>query len=202
MSALIWGMWGDVWGLSEKVSFNGFTKIITVNAGVTTLDIAEDVYSAWVRWTAKEQRFLPAMRYSGFDPIPNGRTGATFFTINGWKLVYDPNVVAITGVLYSSDYDTPYWNTEGFPLYPATVSSLVNSAVSVQNVVTGTALTEEQTANAVWSLLLNSGLSANATLSEVLTKIQETLTAVEDIPPPVTPPTVSQIAQGVWDEVI
>jgi hypothetical protein len=199
MSALIWGTWGDIWGLSEKVSFNGFTKIITVNAGVSVLDIAEDVYSAWVRWTAKEQRFLPAMRYSGFDPIPNGRTGATFFTINGWKVVYDPNIVAVKGVLYSSDYDTPYWNAEGLPLYPATVSALVNSAVSVQNVVSGVALTEEQTATAVWAMLLNSGLTANTTLSNTLAKIQETLAAVETLP---VPPTKEEISQKVWNEVL
>jgi hypothetical protein len=199
MSALIWGTWGDIWGLSEKVSFNGFTKLITVNAGVSVLDIADDVYSAWVRWTAKEQRFKAAMRYSGYDPIPNGRTGATFFMINGWKLIYDPNSVAISGVLYSSDYDTAFWNSDGLPLYPATVAALVNSAVSTQNVVTGTALTEEQTANAVWSMLLASGLTANSTLSNTLAKVLETLTAVETLP---IPPTVPQITDGVWNEVL
>lgn len=191
MGALIWGAWGSQWGLQEKVSFNGFTKTITVNSGVTALDIAEDVYSAWVRWTAKEQRFLAAMRYSGFDPIPNGRTGATFFTINGWKLIYDPNTVAVSGVLYSADYDTAYWNVDGLPLYPATVASLVNSAVSVQNVVSGTALTEEQTANAVWNAILNSGLSADTTISDIKALI-------EALPVPPTPPTVEQISTAVW----
>ena len=48
--SLAWAAFGAEWALAEKVSFNGVTKRITVNAGVTALDIREDVYSAWVRW--------------------------------------------------------------------------------------------------------------------------------------------------------
>lgn len=71
MSALTWGAWGAEWELAEKVSFNGTTKQITVNAGVTALDIRTEVYSAWIRWVAREEnsRFLPAMRVSGADPF-------------------------------------------------------------------------------------------------------------------------------------
>lgn len=137
--SLAWIAFGEEWSLAEKVSFNGVTKRITVNAGVTTLDIREDVYSAWVRWLELDDnaRFRLAMRVSGFDPIPGGFTGATYFMINNWKLEYDPNVVAVAGVLYSDDYATPYWSAADQPIYPATVSSLVNSAVVTQNVVTG-----------------------------------------------------------------
>ena len=151
--SLAWVAFGAEWALAEKVSINGVTKRITVNAGVTALDIREDVYSAWVRWLELDDnaRFRLAMRVSGFDPIPGGFTGATYFMTNGWKLEYDPNVVAIAGVLYSDDYTTPYWSAADMPIYPATVSSLVNSAVVTQNVVTGTALTAEQTAAAVWT---------------------------------------------------
>jgi hypothetical protein len=136
---IIWAAHGVEWALAEKVSINGVTKRFTVNAGVTTLSIREDVYSAWVRWVEREDnaRFFPAMRFSGGDPIPGGETGVTFFMVNGWKLEYDPNVVAIAGVLYSDDYATPYWSTTDQPIYPAVVSSLVNSAIVTQNVVTG-----------------------------------------------------------------
>ncbi len=191
MSALMWMAWANEWELTEKVSFNGFTKTITVNSGVTSIDIAADVYSAWVRWTSRERQFSAAMRYSGYDPIPNGRTGATFFVINGWKLVYDPNIVAVAGVLYSADYDTAFWNTEGLPLYPATVSSLVNSAVTTQNVITGTALTEEQTANAVWAKLLLSGLPANETITSILAEVQA-----------IDAPTANQIRDAVWAKLL
>lgn len=136
---IVWVAHGAEWALAEKVSLNGVTKRITVNAGVTALDIREDVYSAWVRWTEREDnaRFRLAMRVSGFDPIPGGFTGATYFMTNGWKLEYDPNTVAIAGVLYSDDYATPFWSAVDQPIFPATVSSLVNSAVVTQNVVTG-----------------------------------------------------------------
>lgn len=152
MSLAAWAAFGEEWALAEKVDFNGVTRRITVLPGVTTLNIRDDVYSAWVRWLERDDnaRFFPAMRFSGGDPIPGGETGVTFFLSNGWKLQYDANVVAISGVLYSDDYATAYWSAADQPIFPATVSSLVNSAVSFQNVVTGTALTPEQTAAAVW----------------------------------------------------
>lgn len=153
MAALVWGAWGTEWALAEKVSFNGNTKHITVNAGVTALDLAVDVYSAWVRWSGREMQYLQAMRVSGYDPIPGGFTGATFFLVNGWKLVYDPSSVAVSGVLYSEDYGTAYWSAAGLPVYPATVSALVNSAVSFQNVVTGTASTPAEIAAVVLAIL-------------------------------------------------
>lgn len=139
MTIVAWAAWGAEWVLAEKVDFNGVTKRITVNAEVTALDIREDVYSAWIRWIELDDnaRFLPAMRVSGFDPIPGGFTGATYFMSNGWKLEYDPTIVAIAGVLYSDNYATPYWSASDQPIFPATVAALVNSAVVTQNVVTG-----------------------------------------------------------------
>lgn len=150
---ILWQAWAEEWALAEKVSFNGTTKRITVNAGVTELDIRADVYSAWVRWVTREDnaRYLRAMRYTGLDLIPGGFTGDTYFMINGWKLEYDANVVAVNGVLFSDDYATPYWSAADQPIYPATVAALVNTATTTQNVVTGTALTEAQTAAAVWA---------------------------------------------------
>ena len=162
MASLLWGAWSEEWALAEKVSFNGVTKHITVNAGVTALDIGPDVYSAWKRWVMREDnmRFLPAMRATGGDPIPGGTTGSTYFTSNSWRLIYDPSIVAVTGVLYSEVDDTAYWSAAGLPVYPATVSALVNNAVSYQNVVTGTALTPTETADAVWQRVIESGISA------------------------------------------
>lgn len=129
----------DYWELRSKVTFDGINKLIYVNEGVSSLNIREDLYKSWVNWLTLQQntKFLPAMRYTGLDPIPGGYTGATFFLINGWKLVYDPRLVGIDGVLYSDDYDTPYYFTDGKPIYPATVSALVNQVTTVQNVVTG-----------------------------------------------------------------
>lgn len=181
MAALLWGAWGTEWELNEKVSFNGTTKQITVNAGVTSIDISADVYSAWVRWTARERGYLPAMRYSGFDAIPGGRTGATFFLQNGWKLVYNPNLVAVNGVLYSEDYGTAYWSVDNQPIYPATVSSLVNSAISYQNVITGTASTPEEIATQVRAEIAIELARLDSNVSAVPTNVwTHSITALTD----------------------
>jgi hypothetical protein len=106
------------------------------------------------------------MRFSGADPIPGGESGVTFFTINGWKLIYDANKVAINGVLFSEDYPTAYWTVDNQPIYPAVVSSLVNSAVSYQNVVTGDLSTVPTTSEIVSAVLaqLNPSVIADAIL--------------------------------------
>lgn len=139
MSIALWSAFGEEWSAYEKVDFNGVTKRITVLSGVTALNIRDDVYSAWIRWLERDDntRFLSAMRATGLDAIPGGFTGDTYFLTNGWKLEYDANIVAISGVLYSDDYATPYWSSADLPIYPATVSSLVNTAVSTQNIVSG-----------------------------------------------------------------
>ena len=166
MSAYIWAAWSEQWTLEEKVSFDGMSKTITVHSDVTSLSIRDDVYNAWVRWTEREPWAFPAMRFSGADPIPGGETGVTFFTINGWKLIYDANKVAINGVLFSEDYPTAYWTVDNQPIYPAVVSSLVNSAVSYQNVVTGDLSTVPTTNEIVSAVLaqLNPSVIADAIL--------------------------------------
>lgn len=154
MSALLWGAWGGQWASNSKVDFDGYNKLIIVHPEVTSLDIRTEVWTPWVDWLEQSidnRKWMLAMDYSGMDPIPSGETGGIFFTVNGWKLVIDFNKVAVTGVLYSRDYPTAYWSATGLPLYPAVVSSLVNNAVSYQNVVTGTALSADEVRTAVWS---------------------------------------------------
>jgi len=111
--------------------FDGFGKKIFVNDGVTSVSIP-DMYSRWCDWLTREDnaKFSQAMRVSGYDPSPGGFTGATFFMTNGWRVVYDPNLTAINGVLYSDVDGTPYWSSTGNPIYPATVSALVNTALT------------------------------------------------------------------------
>ena len=132
MALNLWISHGEEWLDADKVSFNGVTKTIQVNAGVTSLDVQTEVYSAWIRWFERIEntQYLPAMRFTGLDPIPGGQTGGTFFTINGWKVVYDPRVVAISGILYSDDYSPPYYFTDGSPVLPATVSGISLSSSS------------------------------------------------------------------------
>ena len=132
MALNLWVSHGEEWLDADKVSFNGVTKTIQANAGVTSLDVQTELYSAWIRWFERIENtlYLPAMRFTGLDPIPGGQTGGTFFTINGWKVVYDPRLVAISGILYSDDYSTPYYFTDGQPVFPATVSGISLSSSS------------------------------------------------------------------------
>ncbi len=192
MSIAIWSAWADEWALNEKVSFNGINKLISVNSGVLSIDIREDIYSAWIRWQTREtnSRYLSAMRYSGLDALPGGgSTGGTFFLLNGWKVIYDPTYVAVSGVLYSEDYDTAFWNADGLPIYPATVSSLVNTSVTTQNVVTGdisslSIPTSNDNAVAVRAILpeinnIDTAVSSRATTAAIWAHLVEELSAEE-----------------------
>lgn len=122
-----------------KVTIDGLAKTITVDVGVTSIDIRVDVYTEWVNWmqlSADNQKWLLAMRYSGIDPIPGGESGGIFFLRNGWKLIIDFTQTSVSGVLFSDDYATAYWNSSGSPLYPAYVSALVNTVVTSTPVIT------------------------------------------------------------------
>lgn len=132
MAALIWGAWSPDWSLNNKVDFDGSSKLIYVHPEVTSLDIRADVYSGWIDWVVLRDnaKFLPALRYTGYDPIGGGQyTGDSYFLTNGWKLSVDLAKVRVTGVLFSDDYDTAYYTPSLVPQYPATVSSLVNTVV-------------------------------------------------------------------------
>jgi len=137
--------------------FDGFGKKIFVNDGVTSVSIP-DMYSRWCDWLTREDnaKFSQAMRVSGYDQIPGGFTGATFFMTNGWRVVYDPNLTAINGVLYSDVDGTPYWSSTGNPIYPATVSALVNTALT-----TGGGATAAEIAAAVLASLSATTIPVN-----------------------------------------
>lgn len=134
----------------SKVVFDGSAKTITVVSGTTSLDIRIDVYKEWVDWImlSDNSKYLPAIRYTGFDPISAGvYTGDIYFLINGWKLLVDMTETRITGVLYSDDYNTAYYTVLGVPQYPITVAAVVNT-VSTGG---GSGSTAEEVADAVWT---------------------------------------------------
>jgi len=188
MAALIWGAWSPDWALYNKVDFDGINKIIYVHPEVTQLDIRAEVYSAWIDWVVlrDNSKFLPAMRYSGYDPIGGSNyTGDIYFLINGWKISIDLAKVRVTGVLYSDDYATPYYTTSMVPQYAVAVAALVNT-------VTLPAAPAE-----VWAYAertLTSTPSNGVTPTEIWEHNTRTLTTPE---PPV-PPTAEENADAVW----
>lgn len=180
-----------------KVSFNGTTKEISVLPGVTALDITADVYSEWVRWVPTAQNFLPAMRYSGLDTIPSGRTGAIYFLINDWKLLVDLKQTRVTGVLYSEDYESAYFDLDtGSSLFPASVTSVVNTVYSGGSAA--------PTLSEIWTYgtrTLTAGSGSGPTAVEIRQEIDTNsvkLTQIKAILDSMDVPTAVENANAVW----
>jgi len=136
--ALGMGFWNE-WELYGKVTFDQINQLIIANPGVTTLSVKEDIYSAWKRWVAVQlnSRATQAMRTTGGDPAGDQFTGDTYFLINEWRLQYDPSLVALNGILYSDDFDSPIINLTGDIVYQSVVSNLAVGVVQTENIVTG-----------------------------------------------------------------
>ena len=173
MAVLVWGAWSPDWALRNKVEFDGITKVISVHPEITTLDIRADIYSAWVKWVVLHDnaKFLPAIRYTGYDPIGGGAfTGDTYFLTNGWKLSIDLKEVRVKGVLFSDDYDTAYYTRAMAAQYPATVSSLVNTVViSTPAVVTAADIRTEMDNNSTKLADIPLGVWSHPFVSKLLT---------------------------------
>lgn len=78
---------------NQKVGFDGPSKIIYVNEGVTELDVKEDLYSAWKEWVSASQQGPRSAAYPGAFSVIGGEqitddlnVGATFFLENGWRI--------------------------------------------------------------------------------------------------------------------
>lgn len=82
------------WQTYHKVTFDGPNRLILVNDGVTELNWARDVYSAWKEWffidsNPENPGYLQAMRLVGGDPLDIAGTrflGVSFFLTNGWRI--------------------------------------------------------------------------------------------------------------------
>lgn len=123
--------------------FDGTGRFVFVSTAIARMNVAE-MYSRWIDWLSQvdtagdnNAKWPAAMRYSGADPIPGGLTGTTFFMSNGWRVRYNPATTAVDGVLFSENYDTAYWDDNLQPVYPVTVSAVVNQVTTTQTVVTG-----------------------------------------------------------------
>lgn len=85
-----YGFW-EYWELYHKVTFDGVNKLILINPGETTVDVQEDIYSAWKQWMLLKNienfRYLKPIDIVGGEPLPGDQAlDSTFFLINGWKI--------------------------------------------------------------------------------------------------------------------
>ena len=144
-----WPFNQDYWLLFLKVSFDGVTKLITVNSNESVIDVQEDLYSAWKRWiqTRDNLKYIAAMRSVGGDPTTAGEfLGATFFVTNGWRIVLT-NATTIEGNIFSDDFDTPYLTEEGVVIAFSKVSNLIDQVAPTTETLTEVASSVVNTLN-------------------------------------------------------
>ena len=144
-----WPFNQDYWLLFLKVSFDGATKLITVNDNESVIDVREDLYSAWKRWalTRDNLKYIAAMRTVGGDPTTAGEfLGATFFVTNGWRIVLTAGVT-IEGNLFSDDFDTPFTTAEGVVIAYSKVSNLIDQVAPTTETLTEVASSVVNTLN-------------------------------------------------------
>ena len=131
MTTIRYGTWWDWLPANEggypnqKVAFDGPTRTIFVNEGVTVLDVKEDLYSAWKEWNVAAQEtpqprvWDKAFTAVGGDPITEDRDlGVTYFLENGWRIQpfasKSSYTLTIEGNLYTREAgETPFFFAEG-----------------------------------------------------------------------------------------
>jgi hypothetical protein len=134
----LWMAFAEDWDNNHKVVFDGANKWIIVYPDISSIDIKSDVYSAWKEWTQirDNAKFLPAIRTIGGDPTTGSqRAGDIYFLINGWKLIVDFTKTNISGILFSDDFDTAYYDENLNPTFPALISSTVNAIETKETVL-------------------------------------------------------------------
>jgi len=91
-----------------KFTFDGPNKLFIAKAGVTSVNVQQDLYSDWKEHVlaTDDVKFPPALRAIGGDPVGGGNSaGRTFFLQNGFQLRPDEadHTLIIDGNLYHDD---------------------------------------------------------------------------------------------------
>jgi hypothetical protein len=122
-----------------KVTFNGIEKEITVDSGVTSLDVTIDIYSDWKEWAVLSNNlsYLPALRTFGGDDTASGQKAPRyFFLTNGWRLIITDLNLSIKGNLYTDEGDTPFVATDSVITHSTSDAAVVSTG--------GSALTSQE----------------------------------------------------------
>lgn len=147
---MLYGMFGqDYWELYHKVTFDGENKLIIINPGETDINVKRDIYSSWKEWILLRDylKWIAACRTVGGDPTTEGQfLGATFFTINGWRIQLSEGTI-IDGNLFSDDFDTPYVTLPGVVIAFSKVSNLIDQISPTEETLTSLAQSTVNTLN-------------------------------------------------------
>lgn len=136
-----------------KVTFDGVNRLIIINFGEVSIDVAVDIYGDWKEWVLQDDnsKYTVAISAIGGDPIGGGRyLGSTFFLENDWKLrPYEGNhVLSVVGNLYTRDGSSPFVQTVGS--YNVLISMQVSNLIDTVS-TGGSSYTPSQIADAVWN---------------------------------------------------
>ena len=192
-----WQFWGDynppLYFGEQKVTFDGFNKIIIVNEGVTELDFRVDVYSAWKEWTLDPNqtnlKWEQALSSIGGDPLPGNRElGTTYFLENGWRMrTWEGNhSLTVTGNVFTREGEPIFVPT----LNPWTITINLNTSTLVETILPELSLGSgdiSSIADAVWAEVL-SGTAAGTRLVELADAVAASNTSLT--------------ATEVWDYII
>lgn len=143
---------------TQKVSFDGYNRIIYVNEGVTTLNVKADIYSAWKEWLLGNVEnpngnvWPEAISAIGGEPLNDTlNVGSTFFLENGWRIQpiasKNPYILTVNGNIYTREAGgNPFLFAEGVSVN-LTRSNIVDQVVASSTLSAGD---KSDIAAAVW----------------------------------------------------
>ena len=120
------------------ISFDGPTRLITLEAGQTVVEVAE-VYSRWKDWALLNPQFPEAFREVGGDPLGGGAySGVNTFIRNdlGWRIKPPEQdiIVNLVGNLYPED-PNQVWRSPTVGNYDTAINT--NNSANVLMVASG-----------------------------------------------------------------
>ena len=132
-------------------TFDGTNRLITLDSGITSVDVQVDLYSDWKEWVLQGNgQYPPAFSTLGGEPLSDVESIDGYYFLRndlGWRIKppEEDIEITITGNLYGTDPDLPVFITT-FGTYDTVISLQVSSSAKVITVETGTGLSAEQDA--------------------------------------------------------
>lgn len=161
------------------VTFNGTSKIITIDNGIEVVSV-KDIYSAWKVWLQdlNNTRFLPAFKAIGGEELGGGLfLSATYFLTNGWRIrPYEGNhILYVNGNLYVEEGGDPFVSTIGN--YNVRINMQTSSIVTTVVVATGSAVTSQDKIDIIQGVKANTDPVVES-VNDNIDSIKPTLTNI------------------------
>ena len=128
-----------------KATFNGTNKIISIDSGITSINVQVDLYSDWKEWVllSDNSKYLAAFRsVCGYELQSNYYLAPTFFLLNGWRIrpAEENHTLVVNGNIFvDGSTDSPFISTIGN--YRVMVNSTTSNVVNT--IATGSGVTAQ-----------------------------------------------------------